>query len=89
MDPVAIVSIVCLVAGVVISGLVSLFKKWSVVKNHPKIVAMGLSIITTIVSGLTIGGMDWASLTTCLLVPFSAAVATHEIVNEVQTTVEL
>lgn len=80
LDLHTIVTLICLVAGAVVSGIVSLFKGWSLVKNYPKLVAMGLSIIITIIGGLTVWGLDWTALVACTLVPFSAAVATHEVV---------
>lgn len=83
LDPHALVTLICLVAGVVVSGLVSLFKRWSFVKNNIKLVAFILSSAITIVGGLTLWGLDWTAIVACTLVPFSAAVTTHEMKHEV------
>lgn len=70
---------ICLVAGAGIAGLVSLFKKWSFVDRHPKVVALGLAAVTGVVSALTFGGLDWATVAQCTIGPFMAAVATYEV----------
>lgn len=70
---------ICLVAGPIITLLVSAFKGWSVVKNHAKWWALGFSVLVPLVSELTFGGLDWAELATCIIVPFSIAVAGYEV----------
>lgn len=76
---------VCLIAGPFIAGLVSLFKKVTIVAKYPKVVAFILSILIAVVSGLTAGGMDWRVIAECVLVPFATAVATYEVVKTAGT----
>lgn len=82
-----IVTIVCLLAGVFIAGAVEAFKRLTIVAKYPKVVALALAAITAIVSGLTVGELDWASIAECVLVPFSVAVATYEVTKTVRSPV--
>lgn len=74
--------LICLIAGLFISGLVQLFKNWAFVQNHTKLVAMGLSIIISVVGNLTLWEMDWQGIAACILIPFSAAIATYEVAKD-------
>lgn len=75
--------LICLIAGPFIAGLVSLFKKLTVVANYPKVTAFILSVIISVVSGLTLRGLNWPMIAQCVLVPFAAAVASYEVVKTV------
>lgn len=81
MDELMTVEYICLVAGPLIAGLVSLAKSISIVWEYPKVTALVLSILTAVISGLTIGSMDWQAIAECTIVPFTAAVATYEVVK--------
>lgn len=76
---------ICLVAGPIIALLVSVFKSMAIVAEHPKVFAAILSVVFAIVSGLTFepwGEMlDWPAIAQCLIVPFSTAVASFEVVK--------
>lgn len=76
-------SIICLLAGPIISGLVSLLKKVSFVDNHPKTVAFVASAIVGGVSTFTgdTAGVGISELAQCILIPFAGAVATYEAVT--------
>lgn len=72
---------ICIAAGPLIAMLVSSFKRLAFVDDHPKIVVAILSVITAVVSGLTYKNLDWQLLAQCLIVPFSTAVASFEVVK--------
>lgn len=74
------VELICLVAGPVIAALVQAAKALSFVQRYPKIVAFALSTLTAVVSGFAFGGLDWQAIATCTLVPFTASIATYEVV---------
>lgn len=70
---------ICLLAGPIIAGIVSVFKRWTLVARHPKWFALAFSLIIPFVQALTLYELDWAMLAECLLVPFAGAVATYEV----------
>ena len=76
-------SLICLVAGPVISGLTSLFKKISFIKSHPKVFSFGVSAVVGVASAVTGGaaGVGVSELAQCVLIPFAGAVATYEAVT--------
>lgn len=74
-------TLICLLAGPVIAGLVSLFKKAEIVARYPKAVAFILSVVIAVVSGMSLGHLDWPSIAQCVLVPFAGAVASYEVVK--------
>lgn len=83
-------SLICLLAGPVISGLVSAAKRIPFVSNKPKIVAFGLSVLTGAISVYFGGaaGVGASELAQCILIPFAGAVATYEAVTRpVQETI--
>lgn len=75
------VELICAIAGPLIAFLVSLAKRWSFVNEHPKIIALVLSVLTSVVGGWTAWGLEWAEIVACTLVPFAAAVTTYEVVK--------
>lgn len=80
-------STICIVAGPIISIIVSALKRIPFVKRYPKSVAFFISAVAGTVTSLygNVGGLSIADLTQCVIVQFSAAVATHEaITNQVQ-----
>lgn len=83
------VSLICGLAGPIISFLVSLLKGISFINKYPKITAFILSVITgaaTTFFGDQTQGIG--QLVQCILIPFAGAVATHEAVtNQVQKVV--
>lgn len=70
---------ICLLAGPVITILVSAFKQLSIVSRYPKGTAFVLSVITAVISGLSFSDLDWPVIAACIVVPFSTAVATYEL----------
>lgn len=76
-------SLICLLAGPFISGLVSGFKRISLVANNPKKVAFGLSTLVGAISAVYGGaaGVGGSELAQCILIPFAGAVATYEAIT--------
>lgn len=70
---------ICLIAGPVIALLVQAFKRIAFVSQHPKIIVALLSLIVAAVQGLAGSGFGWPMLVECLILPFSSAVATYEV----------
>ena len=78
---------ICLVAGPLISFLVSALKAIPWVKNNPKWVAFAISAILGSVTSLTgmYHGISIAELAQCVLIQFAGAVTTHEaVVNPIK-----
>ena len=84
MNELMTVQYICLVAGPIIAALVSAAKQLVIVSQYPKVVALVLSILTSLVSGLTVGDLDWVAIAECTLIPFAAAVTTYEVVKTVK-----
>jgi hypothetical protein len=77
----------CLIAGPVISFVVSALKKISIIKKYPKLTAMFISAILGSVVSVTgsYHGVNYADIVQCILIQFTGAVGTHEaITNQVQ-----
>lgn len=77
----------CLIAGPVISFVVSALKKIAIVKRYPKLTAMLASAILGSVVSITgsYHGVDFSDIVQCILIQFTGAVGTHEaITNQVQ-----
>lgn len=75
---------ICLLAGPVISFVVSFLKKIPLVKRFPKSAAGFISMAVgayTATHGST-PGIDYGTLVQCILTNFAAAVATHEAIVE-------
>lgn len=69
----------CLAYGAIISFVVSLLKKIPIVKSHPKLAAMALSLIAGGVSAkFGISHAQWTVVARCIVETFAASVATHE-----------
>lgn len=79
-------SLACVVAGPIISAVVSVLKKIPFVKKYPKTVAFFVAAVTgSVTSYLGTNGIAVGDIIQCVLVQFSTAVATHEAVtNQVQ-----
>lgn len=77
------VSMICVAAGPIISIIVSALKRIPFVKRYPKSVAFFISAVAGTVTSMygNVGGLSIAELTQCVIVQFSAAVATHEAVT--------
>lgn len=76
---------VCLAIAPVVSFVVSFLKRIPFVKSNPKMIALFFSIAVSALATLhgAAGGIDYTTLLRCVLVQFSGAVATHEIVGTV------
>lgn len=71
----------CLAFGAIISFVVSLLKKIPIVKSHPKLAAMALSLIAGGVSAkFGVSHVEWTVIARCVVATFAASVATHEAV---------
>lgn len=82
--PMISVELICIIAGPLISLAVSAAKRWQPVKRYPKVTAALLSIATALIGEMTIGGMNWAEIAACTIIPFSVAVTSHEMSEDVQ-----
>jgi hypothetical protein len=82
-------SVICLLAGPIISGGVSLLKRVPFVKRYPKSVSFALSAIIGGITAVTGGavGVGIAEVTQCVLIPFAGAVTTYEAVTRQVTKV--
>lgn len=75
---------VCLLAGPVISFVVSFLKRIPFVKRFPKSAAGFISMAVGAYQAThgSLPGIDYGTLVSCILINFSAAIATHEAVTE-------
>lgn len=91
MEPGGAASVgICLVIGAAISFLVSFLKRFAWVKRFPKAVAFFVSILVgagTVFVGVLISrhqlmtvSLDYTDILQCIVVQFSAAITTHEVV---------
>jgi hypothetical protein len=73
-------SMICTIAGPLISFVVSGLKKIPLVNKYPKFAAFFISALVgtfTAVHG-SVAGISYSDIVSCVLIQFSAAVATHE-----------
>lgn len=70
---------ICLIAGPLITVLVSGLKSVNLINQYPKVFAALVSAIGAIVAGLTFWDLNWQEIAVCVITPFSAAVATYEV----------
>lgn len=71
----------CLAYGAIISIVVSILKRIPLVKSHPKVAALALSLLSGVLTAcFGVSGAEWTVIARCVVETFAASVATHEAV---------
>lgn len=74
----------CLMFGAIISFVVSVMKRWSFIRNNPKMVALVLNaaVGAYVATHGSAAGIDYAAIMQCILAQFAASVTTHEVITK-------
>lgn len=82
------VELICLLLAGFVASLVQMFKGLAFVQRNTKWVALGLSVIISVMGELTLWNLDWQGIVACTLVPFLSSIGVYEVAKDTKKVVK-